>query len=141
MRLGAMFVLGTLLLAGGCRHGHADSGATSAAEVTQICEKAKLATEDDLPELTEAGGTVLGELDMENGLLGRAATMLDNARTQAAESGGTHIVLTDRDSPDHRPSPSYAEMSRRHALFIVIRVPQSEWARLPPRLQPTAAEL
>jgi hypothetical protein len=126
-----------LLTVASCRHPNTTVGLHSPKEANPpLLAKAKLATEVDLPTLVQAGGTILGELNSENALLGSASEMIEDARTEAAEAGGTHIVLTTEGPLGSRPAPTYAEISRRFAKWLIVRVPTEQWRNLPVELYP-----
>jgi hypothetical protein len=128
-----ILLLGVLLA---CRHYSSNFHATTEGKITQLCTSAALANETDVPTLEQAGGVSIGEMDSSGGWAARGSELLEDARIEAAENGGTHIVLTDSDSPDARSAPTYAEMSRRQARFLVYRVPPVNWRELPGRLRP-----
>jgi hypothetical protein len=98
----------------------------------RIAEKAIAVGEDDLRDVREAGGVLLGTLTMDEGTSGDS--MEDAVAVEAAERGGTHFVAAGS-STDTTHAGAWT-VKNKYPRFNVYRVPTGGWSMLPPSLAP-----
>lgn len=127
----------------------------------RVTRRAVLCNEDEARTVAQAGGFAIGTITA-RGLTIDATQedLADKAAVLAGKMGGTHLVLTDhsvewfttvhpavverqcqrnRRSVDCRktytPSTT-SQYSEPRAKFLVFRLPEQEWSRVPPQLVP-----
>lgn len=123
----------------------------------KVVEYTIVAYRGDIPALVNAGGELVGSLDVNGNGFASADDVRSRALYEAAEIGGTHLLLASEGattswakiSPDTATTTVYgntatttvtpgAEMpvTKHHGAFLVVRVPPGRWLDLPVGLRP-----
>lgn len=126
----------------------------------RLAQRAVVVDANEARAVLAAGGWVIGSISSDGTTNKNTADLADKAAQVAAESGGTHVVLTDEGSivtTTTQPATSTQQCSgdgdayqctttatpattttssRPTAEFAVIRIAPEQWGRLPPNLRP-----
>jgi hypothetical protein len=166
--LPALLSIAVLTLAGWLVPGCAASAqfhSKTGKEFTPIVAQAVRCDEAEVGTVIAAGGILIGTIDA-RALAVRATDddVADKAAKVAAENGGTHLVLTERDvesftytQPGHEDTecrevngardcrttvtaPTQTTVDKPTAKFVVLRVPRQNWPQLPTTLRPVGID-
>jgi hypothetical protein len=157
----ARFLVPVLVLVLGACAATAQFHSKTGREYAAVAQSAVRCDEQEMPAVMNAGGMIIGTIDA-HGMTLQATDgdVADKAAKVAAESGGTHVLLTEKgeeiytqfnpaqtntqcQSTDgavncqetYTPA-STSTYTKPTAKFVVVRVPPENWAKLPETLRP-----
>lgn len=158
-RLAVVCALLVALLAACAQVSYTPNSVTSPKD--RLTQRAVVCYEGDLATLERAGGQVHGRMRLDGNGYSTFTALEGQAQHEAAEKGGTHVLMVDREvevsevqmTPDtattRRTSPGNYQTTytpgvrgtvrKPSASFLVVRVPPARWGELPGPLRPVAA--
>jgi hypothetical protein len=122
-----------------------------------VCARARRFYYGDGPELLQAGARIVGEIAAKGNAFADQEDLAEDASLEAAEHGGTHYILTERETKyvflpitqttahctgtsqhiDCTVQPgAEVPLAKPRARFVVVRVDPNRWDDLTPALRP-----